>query len=147
MHNFYILLRNTWANRKCIFTFHKFANTLFNFMTYLLLIAAIQVVAQKWWISNIIFSAVLFIFSIVNYFVITYHGMPLSYQELANAKTAMNVVGNYSFSFTKRISAIIICFLLSILFSLLFFLAIKGGKINLFLSFLNFFFLVFTSNK
>lgn len=99
-----------FSNRNSFVTDAKWYMILFNFITYAFIIFTLQLITQKIWIADLIATLLLFILSIVNYYVIIYHGMPLSYQEFANFKTAMNVVGNYSFQITMRVMAIIVLF-------------------------------------
>ena len=102
------------SNRNSFVTDAKWYMILFNIVTYVFIIGLLQLFTQKWWIANTVTTILLFALSIVNYFVITYHGMPLSYQEFANFKTAMNVVGNYSFHITKRVLAIIVLMIIAV---------------------------------
>lgn len=103
-----------FSNRYSSVTEVKWYIWLFNIGTYLLIVFVIQIFTKKWWLANIISSGIFLIFSIVNYYVITYHGMPLSFQEFANFHTAMNVIQNYSLKITKRVGIILFCFIISV---------------------------------
>ena len=54
------------------------------------------------WRKGIIFSLIVCgIWAVANYYVILYHGSPLFLSELRNIKTAAQVLGGYSFSFSN----------------------------------------------
>lgn len=89
-----------------------------NLFTYIFFCIVIKLFVVKWWIADLITSCLLGIFSVVNYYVILFHGTPLSYLEFANFTTAMDVIGNYSFSVTKRVIAILLLLFLTIACSL-----------------------------
>lgn len=91
----------------------------FNILTYLALWLLFKVMVGKWWIADVIVTIFLAVFSIANYYVILFHGAPLSFSEFANFKTAMSVIGSYSFPITKRIIGILILAAFQILLSLL----------------------------
>ena len=57
--------------------------------------------------SGAIISAMSTLIAITNYYVIEFHGGPLSFLELKNAATAANVMGSYTLEFTPVISGIL----------------------------------------
>lgn len=50
----------------------------------------------KQWVSEFICSLLCVIYSIVNQYVIEFHGSPLTIPEFSNAATAINVLSGYS---------------------------------------------------
>ena len=61
------------------------------------------------WKSCVFFSIFITLLSAVNYYVIKFHGTPLTLMELKNFKTALNVIGGYRFDI-KDIAEIIVVF-------------------------------------
>ena len=57
--------------------------------------------------SGAIISAMSTLVAITNYYVIEFHGGPLSFLELKNAATAANVMGSYTLEFTPVIGILI----------------------------------------
>lgn len=50
----------------------------------------------KVWLAEAICSVICVIYSIINQYVIEFHGSPLTIPEFKNTKTAINVLGGYS---------------------------------------------------
>lgn len=74
--------------------------------------AFIYSLTGRLWLSHTICSFVCVIYSIVNQYVIEFHGSPLTIPEFSNAGTAMNVLSGYSLLAPKPLLCIaIICFL------------------------------------
>ena len=69
----------------------------------------------------IISSFLIAILSIVNYFVIEYHGQPFTIADLANIKSAMTVMGAYSFSIKGIVLIEVISIILIVGFSVFYF--------------------------
>ena len=61
------------------------------------------------WKSCVVFSIFITLLSAVNYYVIEFHGTPLTFMELKNFRTALNVIGGYKFDI-KDIAGIIVIF-------------------------------------
>ena len=71
---------------------------------------------NRWWISSFVISTVLLVVSIANYFVIQFHAMPLSVNELRNIGTAAGVIGSYKFSVDSYVLFMLLFYLLSLVF-------------------------------
>lgn len=65
----------------------------------------------KVWITTLISGMVFTIVSVVNYYVILYHGMPLTLSEFKNLKTALYVAGSYSYPVNRTVLWILVSFL------------------------------------
>ncbi|MBQ3165588.1 MAG: hypothetical protein IJC02_13855 [Lachnospiraceae bacterium] len=75
----------------------------------------------KLWISEAICSGICVIYSIINQYVIEFHGSPLTIPEFSNTKTAINVLGGYSLLAIKPLVFVLIIVIFSILlFSLIY---------------------------
>ena len=57
----------------------------------------IYILTNRLWLTMIMSETMWTIISIVNYYVIQYHGMPLTVTEMKNFKTAIAVLGSYDF--------------------------------------------------
>lgn len=90
----------------------------FNFILYAFAFYILFLLTRRLWLSAFIGSTFFMVFSIVNYYVISFHGTPLTYQEFANFKTALNVIGGYKFLITKPVFCILILGITGILLSL-----------------------------
>lgn len=55
------------------------------------------------WVADLLLAVVGTALAIGNYYVIVYHNNPVSFLEIKNALTAMNVAGSYTFSITRRV--------------------------------------------
>lgn len=74
----------------------------------------------KMWVSELIFSLGCAIYSIVNQYVMEFHGSPLTIPEFSNAQTAINVLGCYSIlSMKPLVLSIAIVFLAVVMFFLI----------------------------
>lgn len=71
-------------------------------------------IINSFWKSCVIFSVFITLLSAVNYYVIEFHGTPLTFMELKNFKTALNVIGGYKFDI-KGIEEIIDIFCVEII--------------------------------
>lgn len=74
---------------------------LLNLLTGYVVFSAVFIIINMLWISCFIFSILTFLVSAVNYYVIQLHSSPLTVSELANFKTALNVIGGYDLKFSK----------------------------------------------
>ena len=79
----------------------------------------------KAWITALVSGGLITFISVVNYYVILYHGMPLSVSELRNFKTALYVAGTYSYPVSRSVLYILACFLMTAGMSVL----LKKGQI------------------
>ena len=121
-----ILSFTTWfqmelsCNYKDIFNcFHmETSYILLNILTELTFIMLIYILSNKIWLSSLVYSIISAIVSLVNYYVVTLKGMPLSILEIKNFKTAMNVIGSYDLEINTRVIYIVLITVLNILLSL-----------------------------
>lgn len=86
---------------------------LLNLLTLGVFLGILWIIFGRMWLAGVICSGVCAVLSIVNYFVIAYHGMPLSFQLLQNLSTAMNVISGYSFPIDSVVRCLIGVFLLN----------------------------------
>lgn len=61
----------------------------------------LYVFTNSFWISQMILCAICTLYAAVNIYVVEFHGTPLTIPEFANTRTAMNVLGGYSFTALK----------------------------------------------
>lgn len=87
-----------------------------NILTIVVLINVLDIFVNRWWISSFVISTVLLVVSIANYFVIQFHAMPLSVNELRNIGTAAGVIGSYKFSVDSYVLFMLLFYLLSLVF-------------------------------
>lgn len=80
-----------------------------NIVTVCTVYLFIHSIINSLWKSCVIFSVFITLLSAVNYYVIEFHGTPLTFMELKNFKTALNVIGGYKFDI-KNIAEIIYIF-------------------------------------
>ncbi len=64
-------------------------------LTYASVIFVLIIISQRVWLSGVIGTTILFLYSIANYYTIKFHSSPLTLLEVRNAKTALSVFGNY----------------------------------------------------
>ena len=69
----------------------------------------------KLWLSEAICSVICLIYSIINQYVIEFHGSPLTIPEFSNTKTAINVLGGYSLLSIKPLVFVLIIAIFSVL--------------------------------
>lgn len=87
-----------------------------NYLVYLLFLSALYALTNRIGLSSILFNSVLFVFGLVNHFVITFTGSPFIPLDFLGAGTAMNVAQQYNF-FTPEYSILIGCMLFVLLIS------------------------------
>ena len=87
-----------------------------NILTIVVLINVLDIFVNRWWISSFVISTVLLVVSIANYFVIQFHAMTLSVNELRNIGTAAGVIGSYKFSVDSYVLFMLLFYLLSLVF-------------------------------
>lgn len=86
---------------------------LINIITAWSLYVLIYFLTNSQWISSILYSIFIFFISVINYYTIKYHGMPLSIMDVKNFRTAINVIDDYSFSI-KEISNLLVLFFIEL---------------------------------
>ena len=82
----------------------------------------------RWKISIPFVSILITIWSIINYYVIQYHGSPLFGSEIRNAKTALAVADGYDFSPTAQVVILVLLFLIEALLMIIMLLLSKSRK-------------------
>lgn len=86
---------------------------LINILSDCIVCLLIYVLVNSFWKSCAVYSILITLISIVNYYTIKFHGMPLAFSELRNFKTALNVIAGYSFDL-KEISSLLAIFAVEI---------------------------------
>lgn len=76
---------------------------LLNLAVLLALSLAAKLLLQDWHWALLLSALLCTLWSIVNFFVVQYHGSPLFFSEFRNFSTAMNVAGAYSFAWEPRV--------------------------------------------
>jgi len=92
--------------------------TLVNFWVVLAFNLLVVLIAQLWRVSLIISTALLFIWSIADYYVVMFHGSPLFFSELVNFRTAAVMIGGYHFPIDENVVAILFFFAACMIFSI-----------------------------
>lgn len=90
--------------------FNGFLYTGINVLTVFTVMAAVFVFVQRWWISSIVVGVPAFVLAVANYYTILYRNSPISTQDIHNAGTALDVVGNYSFPLSAYVIGAIAVF-------------------------------------
>ncbi len=60
--------------------------------------SGLLILTNRVWLASLLTSAVCGTLAVINVYVIKYHGMPLSFLVIKNARTAANILSGYSFS-------------------------------------------------
>lgn len=87
-----------------------------NFAAFFSFSWLLAIIIRNWTIALGISSLLSFLWSLVNYYVIIFHGSPLFLSEFANFRTAINVLNHYSLTSSKEIWIIVILFLVNLCF-------------------------------
>lgn len=74
-----------------------------NILTLGILWSLIFILSHRVWLSNLLTSVICGLIAVINYYVVTLHGMPLSFLLLRNLGTALNVMGNYSIDIDRTV--------------------------------------------
>lgn len=77
--------------------FNGFLYTYINSLTVFMVMAAVFIFVQRWWISSIVVGVPALVLAVSNYYTLLYRNSPISTQDIRNAATALDVAGNYSF--------------------------------------------------
>lgn len=83
-------------------------------LTYASITFVLIIISQRVWLSGMIGTTLLFLYSIANYYTIKFHSSPLTLLEVRNAKTALNVANGYSFAVDTLVASKILLFTVSI---------------------------------
>lgn len=68
----------------------------------------LMILSNRVWLSNLLCGITCGIIAIINYYVVTLHGMPLSFLLLKNFATAMNVISNYKIEINRTVLKMLI---------------------------------------
>ncbi len=72
---------------------------------------AVYVISDRWWVA-IGVSGILFpVLGIINVYSIQFRSTPISARDLFNARSAMNVIGSYTITWSKRAAVAVVVFL------------------------------------
>lgn len=104
-----------------IFTlyFMEIKYAVYNLLIYAALLSLLVLFTGRLWLGELITSVLAAIISIINYYVIQWHGTPLTLQEAKNAKTALNVLKPYRIIVYKHVWYILIVLFISVLIAIL----------------------------
>lgn len=104
-----------------IFTlyFMEIKYAVYNLLIYTALLSLLVLFTGRLWLRELITSVLAAIISIINYYVIQWHGTPLTLQEAKNAKTALNVLKSYRIVVYKHVWYILIVLFISVLIVIL----------------------------
>ena len=83
---------------------------LLNFLSIGMLWCVFLILSNRVWLANLLCGCTSGILAVINYYVVTLHGMPLSFLLLRNFKTAMNVISSYSITVDRNV-AFLLCLL------------------------------------
>ena len=92
---------------------------LLNLLTLGVVWSVLLILCNRVWLANLLCSIIFGGIAIVNYYVILFHGMPLSFQVLRNFTTAMNVISNYHLSIDRCVAVLVVTLLFSAALSIL----------------------------
>ncbi len=90
-------------------------NFILNIGMIAILLIVLQLIIRRWRISLLIISILGLCFSVVNFYVVKFHGSPLFISEFKNFNTALNVLGGYVFSFDIELLIIASLFALQLM--------------------------------
>lgn len=99
-----------------------------NVLTGCVIYLFIYVILDSLWKSCFAYSILATVISIVNYYVILFHGSPLTIMELRNYRTAMNMLGGYHFEVSEIYKFIVLFFIELILSFLVKYSTKKSGE-------------------
>lgn len=77
---------------------------LLNCLILFWVVLAAKVLLQRWHFALILVGVLTTVWSILNYFILKFHGSPLFFSEFRNFSTAMNVADGYRFSWERRLT-------------------------------------------
>lgn len=80
---------------------------LINLVTSCIVYMIFYVVINSLWKAGVVYSIFILLISTINYYTINYHGTPLTFSEIKNFRTALNVIGGYHFNFREVIDMLI----------------------------------------
>lgn len=85
-----------------------------NLLTIGVIWALFMLFCHRVWLASLLCSVFCGILAIVNYYVTTLHGMPLSFLSLKNFATALNVLSSYKFRISRTVIIVILALIVLI---------------------------------
>lgn len=86
-----------------------------NACTNMVIVSGFVILLNRVWKGCLAYSIFSFLMSIINYYVIQFHGMPFTFAELRNIRTAVNVLGAYRLEIDKWVVCIVFLFIVLLL--------------------------------
>lgn len=84
-----------------------------NILTILVINLILLMICNRIWLSTLLGEILCCVLSIINYFVIKFHGLPFSIMEIKNTKAAIDVMQGYDIKINACISIILVIFAVS----------------------------------
>lgn len=81
---------------------------LLNYLSVGMLWCVCLMISNRVWVADLLLSSLSGVIAIINYYVTTLHGMPLSFLLLRNFKTAMNVISSYSITVDEYVIKLLV---------------------------------------
>ena len=128
----YVILELSGGQIKETLVLDNMRNIILGFGTVTTLYIVVLMITSSYLITAIISSLLITVLSIVNYFVIEYHGQPFTIADLSNIKSAMTVMKGYSFSIKGIVLIEVVGFFLIVGFSVFYFKNKKLSRIVIF---------------
>lgn len=102
---------------------------LWNALSLCLFFVLLAVLIHRLHIVMLLWAVLSFSLSFANYYVLLYHGAPITLHILKNTATALDVIGSYRFSLDKFSGAILFGFIVSLVLILVLWNAYKSNQI------------------
>ncbi len=78
-------------------------------------IGTLYIFTNRIWLSELIFGSICIVYSVINIYVVEFHGSPLTIPEFANTRTALNVIDGYSFIVIRPLKYVCVVTILSLI--------------------------------
>ena len=88
--------------------------TVINILTIFVIMSAVFLIVQRWWISSLVVGIPFAVLSIANYYTLAYRNSPISTQDIHNFGTTLSVIESYKFPINVFVIGIIVFFALQI---------------------------------
>lgn len=98
----------------------EFKYIFLNMLTIGTILCIFYLLCNKIYFACLLCSIFCSLISIVNYYVIKYHALPLSFLEIKNFTTALNVISGYKISLDRIVFTLVFCMLVNIVICFLF---------------------------
>ena len=117
----YLVLELSTGQAQIMLSIYNWRNIIVGLSTVFALSSVIIVLTCSYFTTAIISSSFITILSIINYYVIKYHGQPFTLSDISNAKSALAVIGGYSFSLKGVVLIEVLFLLIVIVFSFIYY--------------------------